>query len=209
MDSSFAIFTAFALQLFIIVDPIAGVPVFLAITPDNTRAQRRAMAVRGCLAAFAILVFFLLCGRLMMDYFAIETAAVRICGGLLLFVISLEMLYGRPTGTGTSRREERLAEAKADISITPLAFPLLAGPGAIATGLIFVEQVRTAADYLALLAASALVFIATCLLLLRADTLLRLIGALGAAIVTRLMGLVLAFLAVQYVLDGIRQAFGS
>lgn len=209
MDSSFAIFTAFTLQLFIIVDPIAGVPVFLAITPDNTRAQRRAMAVRGCLAAFAILVFFLLCGRLMMDYFAIETAAVRICGGLLLFVISLEMLYGRPTGTGTSPREERLAEAKADISVTPLAFPLLAGPGAIATGLIFVEHVRTAADYLALLAASALVFIATCLLLLRADTLLRLIGALGAAIATRLMGLVLAFLAVQYVIDGIRGAFAS
>lgn len=209
MDSSFTLFTAFALQLFIIVDPIAGVPVFLAITPDNTRAQRRAMAVRGCLAAFAILVFFLLCGRPVMNYFAIETPAVRICGGLLLFVISLEMLYGRPTGTGTSPREERLAEAKEDVSITPLAFPLLAGPGAIATGLIFVEHVRAATDYLALLAASALVFVVTGLLLLRADTLLRLIGALGAAIVTRLMGLVLAFLAVQYVIDGIRGAFGS
>jgi len=180
MDSSFTLFTAFALQLFIIVDPIAGVPVFLAITPDNTRAQRRVMAVRGCLAAFAILVFFLLGGRLLMGYFAIETSAVRICGGLLLFVISLEMLYGRPTGTGTSPREERLAEAKADISITPPA----------------------------LLAASALVFVVTGLLLLRADALLRFIGALGAAIVTRLMGLVLAFLAVQYVIDGIRGAFG-
>ena len=208
MDSFFTLFSAFALQLFIIVDPIAGVPVFLAITPDNTRAQRRVMAVRGCLAAFAILVFFLLGGRLLMGYFAIETSAVRICGGLLLFVISLEMLYGRPTGTGTSPREERLAEAKADISITPLAFPLLAGPGAIATGLIFVEQVHSAADYLALLAASALVFVVTGLLLLRADALLRFIGALGAAIVTRLMGLVLAFLAVQYVIDGIRGAFG-
>jgi len=208
MDSSFTLFSAFALQLFIIVDPIAGVPVFLAITPDNTRAQRRAMAVRGCLAAFAILVFFLLCGRWVMSYFAIETSAVRICGGLLLFVISLEMLYGRLSGTGTSPREEQLAEAKEDISITPLAFPLLAGPGAIATGLIFVEQVHSTADYLALLAASAIIFVVTCLLLLRADALLRLIGALGAAIVTRLMGLVLAFLAVQYVIDGIRGAFG-
>lgn len=209
MDSSFALFTAFALQLFIIVDPIAGVPVFLAITPDNTPAQRRAMAVRGCLAAFAILVFFLLCGRWLMNYFAIETSAVRICGGLLLFGISLEMLYGRPTGTGTSPREERLAEAKEDISITPLAFPLLSGPGAIATGLIFIEHVRSVTDYLALLTASAFIFAVTCLLLLRADELLRLIGALGAAIVARLMGLVLAFLAVQYVLDGIREAFGS
>jgi len=208
MNIAFDLFTAFALQLFIIVDPIAGVPVFLAITPDNTRSHRRAMAMRGCLVAFAILVFFILCGRLVMAYFGIETPAVRICGGLLLFVISLEMLYGRPTGTGTSRREERLAEVKDDISITPLAFPLLAGPGAIATCLIFVEQAHSPAAYLALLGGNAVVFIVTALILLRADDLLRLFGILGATIVTRLMGLVLAFLAVQYVVDGIRGAFG-
>ncbi len=208
MDAAFDLFTAFALQLFIIVDPIAGVPVFLAITPDNTRQERRTMAIRGCLVAFAVLVFFILFGRLVMTYFGIETSAVRICGGLLLFVISLEMLYGRPTGTGTSRREERLAEAKEDVSITPLAFPLLAGPGAIATCLIFAEPARTVLSLLALLGGSALVFVVTCLLLLRAETLLRLLGALGTVIVTRLMGLVLAFLSVQYVIDGIRNAFG-
>jgi multiple antibiotic resistance protein len=208
MEAAFDIFTAFALQLFIIVDPIAGVPVFLAITPDNSREERRAMAIRGCLVAYAVLVFFLLFGRLVMAYFGIETSAVRICGGLLLFVISLEMLYGRPTGTGTSRREERLAEAKEDISITPLAFPLLAGPGAIATCLIFAEHARTALSYLALLGGSAAVFVVTCLVLLRADDLVRLLGVLGTAIITRLMGLVLAFLSVQYVVDGIRNAFG-
>ncbi len=208
MDAAFDIFTAFALQLFIIVDPVAGVPVFLSITPNNSRQERRTMAIRGCLVAFAVLVFFILFGRLVMTYFGIETSAVRICGGLLLFVISLEMLYGRPTGTGTSSREERLAEVKEDISITPLAFPLLAGPGAIATCLIFAEHARTIASFLALLSGSAVVFIVTCMILLRADTLLRLLGALGAAIVTRLMGLVLAFLSVQYVIDGIRNAFG-
>jgi len=207
MDAGFDIFTAFALQLFIIVDPLAGVPVFLAITPDNTRQERKAMAIRGCMVAFLVLVFFILLGRFVMDYFGIETAAIRICGGLLLFVISLEMLYGRPTGTGTSRREERIAEAKEDISITPLAFPLLAGPGAIATCLIFAEHAGTVASFLALLAGCALVFVLTCLFLLRADDLLRLLGALGTAIVTRLMGLVLAFLSVQYVIDGIRSAF--
>jgi multiple antibiotic resistance protein len=208
MDAAFDIFTAFALQLFIIVDPLAGLPVFLAITPNNTRQERRTMAIRGCLVAFLVLVFFILFGRWVMAYFGIETPAVRICGGLLLFVISLEMLYGRATGTGTSRREERLAEAKEDISITPLAFPLLAGPGAIATCLIFAEHAGTAGSFLALLGGSALVFVVTCLLLLRADSLLHVLGALGAAIVTRLMGLVLAFLSVQYVIDGIRNAFG-
>lgn len=207
MNAAWEIFIVFALQLCIIVDPVAGVPVFLAITPGNTRQQRRAMAIRGCLTAFAILVFFILGGRWLMVYFGIETPSVRICGGLLLFAISLEMLYGRATGTGTSRREERLAESKDDISITPLAFPLLAGPGAIATCLIFVEHARTPGAYLALLAGDAAVFAATCLLLLRADDLRRLLGAFGAVIVTRLMGLVLAFLAVQYVVDGIREAF--
>lgn len=166
------------------------------------------MAVRGCLVAFVVLVFFILFGRMVMAYFGIETPAVRICGGLLLFAIALEMLYGRPTGTGTSRREERLAEAKDDISITPLAFPLLAGPGAIATCLIFTENARTAGSFLALLSGNAIVFVVTCLLLMRADDLVRLLGVLGTVIVTRLMGLILAFLAIQYVVDGIRNAFG-
>jgi multiple antibiotic resistance protein len=208
MATAFELFFAFSLQLFIIVDPLVGVPLFLVITPDNTRQERRAMAIRGSLAAFGVLVFFILCGRLMMSYFGIETASVRICGGLLLFVISLEMLYGRPTGTGTSRREERLAEAKADISITPLAFPLLAGPGAIATALIFAEHAKSLPGLVALLAGNAVVFAVTGWLLLRADDLARAFGTLGAAIVTRLMGLLVAFLAVQYVVDGIRGAFG-
>ncbi|MEJ2200057.1 MAG: MarC family protein [Desulfuromonadaceae bacterium] len=204
MNSAFELFCIFAVQLFVIVDPLAGVPLFLAITPDNSPQERRAMALRGSLAAFGVLVFFILCGSLVTGYFGIETTSVRICGGLLLFVISLEMLYGRATGTGTSRREERLAETKADISITPLAFPLLAGPGAIATTLIFSEQMTSFASLLALLAGNALVFTLTGLLLMRADVLARYLGVLGAGIVTRLMGLIMALIAVQYVVDGIR-----
>lgn len=196
----------FAVQLLVIVDPVAGMPVFLAITPDARHAERVRMARRGTLAALGIVVFFLLCGAPLLAYFHISAAAVRICGGLLLFVIALEMLYGRPTGTGTSRREERLAGAKDDVSITPLAFPLLAGPGAIATSLLFTEQVTGVGATLALVAAAAAVFLVSGLLLARADHLLRVIGDLGAVILTRLMGLVLAFLAVQYAVDGVRAA---
>jgi multiple antibiotic resistance protein len=200
---SLGLFGAFALQLFLIVDPVAGVPIFLAITPRNSPEERRRMAVRGCLAAFLVLLFFLLAGPPLLRYFGIETASVRIGGGILLFVIALEMLYGRTTGTGTSRREERMAGAKRDISITPLAVPLLAGPGAIATCLIFSSQ-ASAADWLALPAAAAAVLAVTALLLRRADDLARWLGALGAAILVRIMGLLLAFLAVQYVADGVR-----
>lgn len=208
MAGALELLASFALQLFIIVDPVAGVPVFLAITPHNTSDERRAMARRGCAIAFFVVTFFIVIGPPLLSYLGIQTASVRICGGILLFVIALEMLYGRATGTITSRREEKLAEAKEDISITPLAVPLLAGPGAIATSLIFAAKAGTPLDWVALVVAAAAVFAAALLILERADTLVRLIGWLGTAILTRIMGLILAFLAIQYVVDGVRNGFG-
>lgn len=195
---------SFALQLFLIVDPVAGVPVFLAITPHSDDLERRTMALRGCLVAFLVLAFFLLGGPVLVHWLGIGTPAVQICGGILLFVIALEMLYGRPTGTGTSPRETRLAGAKEDISITPLAIPLLAGPGAIATCLLFAAKASGPLAHLYLLAGAAAVFLVTYLLLAQAGTLARMLGTLGTAIVTRVMGLILAFLAVQFVIDGVR-----
>ncbi len=201
------LFVAFAFQLFIIVDPVGGVPVFLGITPRNSAAERRRMAFRGSLCAFLVVVFFILLGPFLLGYFGIGTPAVRICGGILLFVIALEMLYGRVSGTETSRREERLAEAKEDISITPLAIPLLAGPGTITTSLIFAARAADVPSYLALLFAAALVFTLSYLLLRESEPLLRVFGRLGTVVLTRIMGLVLAFLAVQYVLDGLTAVF--
>jgi multiple antibiotic resistance protein len=197
------LFVTFFIQMFIIVDPIAGVPVFLAITPGNSGDERRVMAFRGCLVAFGILVFFLLAGSPLLGRLGITAPAIRICGGGLLFFIGLEMLYGRRSGTETSPREQRLAETKDDISITPLAIPLLAGPGAITTALIFADKAQTFSHHLALLLALAGVFSVTFLFLRQADRLMKLVGVLGTTILTRVMGLVLAFLAVQYVIDGV------
>lgn len=198
------LFLAFTVQMAVIVDPLAGVPLFLGITPHNNSEERRHLAGRGCAVALGIVIFFLLAGARLLDYFGIQLAAVRICGGILLFVISLEMLYGRSSGTAASNRERRLAGSKADISITPLAFPLLAGPGAITTTLLFAGPAHGVAELGALLAGAAVVFTVTWLMLCRAETLMRRLGALGSAIVTRIMGLVLAFLSVQYAIDGIR-----
>ncbi|MEZ4601129.1 MAG: MarC family protein [Syntrophotaleaceae bacterium] len=203
MSGFVELFVTFFVQMFIIVDPIVGVPVFLAITPDKSRAERRSMAFRGCLAAFGILVFFLLAGSPLLGRLGITAPAIRICGGGLLFFIGLEMLYGRRSGTETSYREQRLAEKKEDISITPLAVPLLAGPGAITTALIFADKAQSFPHYLALLLALAAVFGATFLFLRQADRFMNLIGPLGSTILARVMGLVLAFLSVQYVIDGI------
>jgi multiple antibiotic resistance protein len=208
MHPQLELFVVFFVQLLVIVDPLAGVPLFLAITPGSSTQERRIMARRGCLLALVILAFFLLCGPALLGYFGIGLAAVRICGGILLFAIALEMLYGRPTRTGSSRRERLLAGAKEDISLTPLAFPLLAGPGAIATTLLFAPRATGIGERLLLLAAAALVLLLTLLVLRHAEMLLRWIGDLGATVVTRLMGLILAFLAVQYVIDGVQTVLG-
>ncbi len=207
MNDSVFLFLSYALQLFIIVDPIVAIPSFLAITPNDSPEERRTMARRGCLIAYLVIVAFILTGPALIGYLGIRTPAVRICGGILLFLISIEMLYGRTTGTGTSTREERIAETKEDVSVTPLAIPLLAGPGSIATTLIFSAHARGVLAYLVLLAACTAVFLATYLLLRRAEKLQRVIGSLGITVLVRIMGLVLAFISVQYVVDGAIAAF--
>lgn len=208
MQGSLEMLLTFFIQLLILVDPVAGAPVFLTITPDNNRSERRIMALRGCLAACLVIWFFILAGNSVLEYFGIQTEAIRICGGVLLFAIAMEMLYGRTTGTEITRREERLAETKKDISFTPLAVPLLAGPGSIATTLLFADRAAGPGAYLGLLTGALLVFAVTYLFLWQAELLERVLGRLGLAVITRIMGLVLAFLAVQYVIDGVRDALG-
>lgn len=193
----------FVVQLFVIVDPLAAVPIFLAITAYNTKAERRAIARRGCLVGFLAIVFFLVLGPLLLAYFGIGRSAVLISGGLLLFAIALELLYGHSTGTQTSSKEEQLAEKKEDVSVTPLAIPLLAGPGAIVTCLVFASQAAGALFVLLLVAGAAIVFASAYLLLHWADELAGIFGELGMKVAVRIIGLILAFIAVQYVINGI------
>jgi multiple antibiotic resistance protein len=207
MTGAETVFTFF-IQMVIIVDPVVSMPVLLTITPHKSKSERRSTARRACCAAFLLSGFFLLAGPLFLSYFGIGPAAVLIAGGVLLFLIALEMLYGRMTGTGTTPREERLAEERPDVSIFPLAFPVLAGPGAVATCLIFAAQVPTLPQRLSLLLADFLVFVLSYLLLVRAELFMKVIGALGVSIASRVMGLLLALLAVQYVIDGMQAIHG-
>ncbi len=193
----------FVVQLFVIVDPLAAVPTFLAITVAHSKLERRAIARRGCSIGLLAIVFFLVAGPSLLKYFAIDTSAVQISGGLLLFVIALELLYGNPTGTQTSSKEERLAEKKEDVSVTPLAIPLLAGPGAIVTCLVFSSQASGALSVLVLIGGALIVFITAYLLLHWADELASVFGELGMKVAVRIVGLILAFIAVQYVINGI------
>jgi multiple antibiotic resistance protein len=209
MQDHLELLVTFFVQMLILVDPVAGAPVFLAITPGNSKEERHFMALRGCLVAWLVICFFILAGPWLLGYFGIQTPAVQICGGVLLFAIALEMLYGRTSGTEINPHEERLAETKKDVSITPLAVPLLAGPGAIATALLFAGRVSGLSGHLVLLVGLVLVFAVTYLFLRQAALLERVLGRLGLAVITRIMGLVLAFLAAQYAIDGVRGALGG
>ena len=199
----------FFIQMVIIVDPVVAMPVLLAITPRHTPEQRCRTARRGCGAALLFSGFFLLAGPAFLARFGISPAAVLITGGVLLFLIALEMLYGRMTGTGTTPREERLAEERTDVSLFPLAFPVLAGPGAVVTCLIFAAQAPALEQRLVLLLASVGVFLLTYLILARSELVMKMIGSLGVSIATRIMGLLLALLAVQYVITGSTAILGS
>ncbi|WP_136524938.1 MarC family protein [Geomonas ferrireducens] len=205
MQHSLDQLAVFIVQLFVIVDPLAAVPIFLAITSHHNKGERRAIARRGCLIGYFVIVLFIIAGPALLDYFGIGRSAVLISGGLLLFVIALELLYGNPTGTQTSSSEERLAEKKEDVSVTPLAIPLLAGPGAIVTCLVFASQAPDLFSILLFAAGAFVVFFCAYLLLHWADELARVLGVLGMKVAVRIIGLVLAFIAVQYVINGITE----
>lgn len=195
--------TAF-FTLFLIIDPIALVPVFIALTLGQTEAQRRAIGIRALLIALVLLTLFGLVGDKILTFIGITMPAFRIAGGILLFLTALDMLFDRRT----QRREgqaQTVIETHNDPSVFPLATPLIAGPGALATMILLASQHQ--GDPVGLLALEGALVAALSVSLvsfLLAGAVERLLGRIGILVVTRLMGMLLAALAVQFVLDGIR-----
>lgn len=196
--------------LFIVLDPIGVAWLFAALTIDNNPQQQRRMAVRGVVLAGAILFVFFFFGNGLLAWMGISLPAFRIAGGVLLFLLSLEMVFARQSGLrSTTKSEQHEAQHKDDISVFPLAFPLLAGPGAITTVLLMVGQINTLTDRLITGTVILSVSIVTLLILLLARRLAMILGQTGANVVSRLLGLVLSALAIQFIIDGIRLSFLS
>lgn len=194
--------------LFIVLDPIGVAWLFAALTVDTNAPQQRDMAVRGVLLAALIMFVFFFLGYDVLRWMGITLPAFRIAGGALLFLLSLEMVFARQSGLrSTTRGEQQEAEHKQDISVFPLAFPLLAGPGALTTVLLMAGQSETLTDQIVMSAVILVVSIVTLLILLASRKLSFLLGETGANVISRLLGLILAALAVQFVLDGISQSF--
>ncbi|GHG80276.1 MarC family protein [Pseudodonghicola xiamenensis] len=206
MDSAFLI-SAFA-TLFVIVDPIGLMPLFLAMTQGMPQRQRRSIGLRACLVAAVLLTVFAAFGEAVLGFVGITMPAFRIAGGILLFLTALDMLFERRT----KRREDQAegqseAEDHPDPSVFPLAIPLIAGPGAIASMILLAGE-RPGLGGLATVVAVMLAVLGLlfCLFLI-AGLFERLLGKTGIVVVTRLLGMLLAALSVQFVLDGLR-AYG-
>lgn len=207
IDSAFLI-TAFA-TLFVIIDPIALTPIFATMTSGVPTPQRRKMALRACIVAFGLLAAFTVFGDAIMRFIGISLPAFRVAGGILLFLTALDMLFERRT----KRREDQASEAQDpdehhdDPSVFPLAMPLLAGPGAIATVILLAGEKPGLAGTLTVIGIVAVVLTAVYICLSLSNHLENALGKTGTNVATRLLGMLLAALAVQFVLDGL-QAFG-
>jgi multiple antibiotic resistance protein len=192
----------------VIIDPPGCAPIFASLTRDASAADRRSMAFRSCLIAWSILMFFALLGRPMLQALGISLASFRIAGGILLFYIAVEMVFERRT----ERRERRADSIEGtpeadDISVFPMAMPMIAGPGSIASAMLWVSRAETPVHIAIVLAAITVVMLMTLVTLLAAGPLLRLIGDKIESVITRILGVILAALAAQFVIDGLRQSF--
>ena len=198
-----ALIAAFT-TLFIIIDPPGLAPVFIALTQGMTAQQRRAIAVRAFFVASALMMVFLLLGEAVLGFVGISMDAFRIAGGILLFLTALDMLFQRRQ----ARREDSAAEGQAehqdDPSVFPLSLPLIVGPGAITTVILLAGQAQGAADLAAIAGVIIAVLLIVLIAFLAAPTIERALGKTGLNIVTRVLGMLLAALAVQFVLDGLR-----
>ena len=197
------------LVLFVVIDPIGLAPMFAALTQGETDAWRRRMALRGTALAAVVLVVFALLGDSLLAAINIGLPAFRIAGGVLLLLLAIDMVFARHSGVRSPTiREQAEAEHKKDISVFPLAVPLIAGPGAITTVLLTAGgRHESLAATGALLAMLGVVLGVTLVSLLFSARIMRLLGETGANVVSRVLGIVLAALAVQFMLDGLQTSF--
>ncbi len=203
------LFVSAFITLFVVIDPPGCAPIYAGLTKGASVAQARSMALRATFIASIILLIFALFGKQLLAALHIELNSFRIAGGLMLFFIAFDMVFEKRT----QRREERAEKIAAtpeieDVSVFPMAMPMLAGPGAIAAVMLLMNEAGGEPEKVVqVLAALAAVLIITAAALVAAGPLIRLLGDKVEAVITRLLGVLLAALAAQYVIDGLKGSF--
>lgn len=195
------------IAFFVVIDPPGGAPIFYGLTTGASDAQRRTMAIRAVVVATIILLTFALVGEPLLHALGIDLDSFRIAGGIMLFFIAMEMVFEKRT----ARRESRVQRHQAkpadeidDVSIFPMAMPMIAGPGSIATVMLLMAKANGLEASLVVLAAMAANLALIAIALLSVGPLMRVLGHEVEAVITRLLGVILAALAVQFVIDGLR-----
>jgi multiple antibiotic resistance protein len=202
------LFGSVLVTFLVIIDPPGVAPIFASLTRGTPAAHRQAMAIRSSLIAWTILMFFALLGKPLLHALGISLASFRIAGGIMLFFIALDMVFERRTERREKRAEsiEGTPEAE-DISVFPMAIPMITGPGSIASAMLWVSRADGVLEVAVVLGAITAVMLITLVTLLAAGPLMKLIGERIEAMITRVLGVILAALAAQFVIDGLKQSF--
>jgi multiple antibiotic resistance protein len=202
------LFISAFVTFFVVIDPPGCAPIFSSLTAGTDAAHRRAMAIRSVLVASGILLVFAVFGEDLLGALGISLDAFRVAGGIMLFLIALDMVFEKRT----ERRENRAQDVKAhpeheDISIFPMAIPMIAGPGSIASVMLLMAKSNGITESLIVLSALGAMLVLTLISLLLAGPLMKLLGYRVEAMITRILGVVLAALAAQFVIDGVKASF--
>ncbi len=202
------LFISAFITLFVVIDPPGCAPIYAGLTKQASPALARSMALRAVAIAAVILLLFAFFGEALLGALHIELDSFRIAGGLMLFFIAFEMVFEKRTQRRTERADKISADPEIeDVSVFPMAMPMLAGPGAIAAIMLLMNEAETPTETLEVFAALVSVLLITAAALMSAGPLIRLLGDKVEAVITRLLGVLLAALAAQYVIDGLRGAF--
>jgi multiple antibiotic resistance protein len=202
---------AFALAafsaIFSVVDPLGAVPVYLAMTANDTKEHRRRTALRAAMSVFVILAVFAASGVFILKFFGISLGSFRIAGGVLLFLLAVDMVRAQPSRQRTTPEEQKEGVDKPDVSLFPLAFPILSGPGAVATVMVLMARAHGWIEYAIVYSAVLLTAVSCFVTLLVASMAGKRLSQTGLNVLHRVMGLLLAAIAVQFVVDGARDVF--
>ena len=201
------LFVSAFVTFLVVIDPPGCAPIFASLTKNATPQERRSMAYRSVLIGAGILVFFALLGRDLLAALGISLNSFRIAGGLLLFLIAVDMVFEKRTERREDRAEGVVKDKQEDVSVFPMAIPMIAGPGSIASVMLLMARSDTWTERFIVWGALGATLVLTLIALLLAGPLMKLIGHKMEAMVTRLLGVILAALAVQFVVDGIRRSF--
>jgi multiple antibiotic resistance protein len=199
---------AFALAafsaIFSVVDPLGAVPVYLAMTASDSKEHKRRMALRAAVSVFVILAVFAASGVFILKFFGISLGAFRIAGGVLLFLLAVDMVRAQPSRQRTTPEEQQEGMDKPDVSLFPLAFPILSGPGSVATVMVLMARAHGWAEYVIVYAAVGVTALSCWVTLFVASIAGKRVSQTGLNVLHRVMGLLLAAIAVQFVVDGAR-----